>query len=614
MKAVLWLSVAVQIVGVSGSLHDRVGLVTALQEAFTSRCLYLLRDQEEYLNTSQATTQLGRMLFSHWTQTTLSSRRDGVAGCRASRPIYILPDEETHLTTKFVSSAVWLKFLQQRSLSEFFRGKDVPFNCEFLVARRDYSGGYALLEVYRITPNSSLQTYQFGNWSSAKGLDTSNVTFYDRRNSLSGTVLTTAIPKTSPLKEPKFASGSELTGVNFFCDVWITLQKLLDFKPEYRVAEVRIHGVEDGNGTWNGILGMMQRKEAEVTCEDLSMLPSRAQVVDFMVPLQKERQFVILKKSDAFQLSWTSFLLPFSTEIWVATLVTMGTVSCCLWFTYRVRRHYWKESLVGATSCLRLHDLIFFTFGSFCLQGHDLVPISSSGRIVFLVSYLTAVVLLAGYSASLISYLTVRQPVVPFTTFEGLLRDGTYKFGVPASSSAFSFFRNTTDKLMQDIYWRLIAPQQQALPRTTSEGLQRVCEDYKYAFLATRESTEQLAANLSCRLTALPRAYLPGSRAMAVARGSPYLGVFSHFLQKLDAVGILRRLKLNTSRKPEAEEPEFVAMDISSVAPMFAILAAGLATSLLILSLEIVIYKQKLYRNIFTKDDRKSFHFVITKT
>jgi hypothetical protein len=59
---------------------------------------------------------------------------------------------------------------------------------------------------------------------------------------------------------------------------------------------------------------------------------------------------------------------------------------------------------------------------------------------VWLTAYLAAVVLLAAYSAIFISFLTVRYSALPFTTFEGILQDGTFKLGILDQSVEFSFF------------------------------------------------------------------------------------------------------------------------------------------------------------------------------
>lgn len=62
-------------------------------------------------------------------------------------------------------------------------------------------------------------------------------------------------------------------------------------------------------------------------------------------------------------------------------------------------------------------------------------------RMMHFVIHLTAVVILAAYSAALISFLTVYTFIMPFTTMDGLLQDGTYRFGVVDDSADFSFFQ-----------------------------------------------------------------------------------------------------------------------------------------------------------------------------
>ena len=56
--------------------------------------------------------------------------------------------------------------------------------------------------------------------------------------------------------------------------------------------------------------------------------------------------------------------------------------------------------------------------------------------------------------------------------------------------------------------------------------------------------------------------------------------------------GILKRLELVTSKKPEEEGAPFVNMDIPSVAPIFAIAAFGIAVSSVILLIEITVHRR----------------------
>jgi hypothetical protein len=61
-------------------------------------------------------------------------------------------------------------------------------------------------------------------------------------------------------------------------------------------------------------------------------------------------------------------------------------------------------------------------------------------RVLFLAAHMTSVVLLAAYSAGLISSLTVEKMNLPFTTFEELLNVDTHMAGVVNNSAAVALF------------------------------------------------------------------------------------------------------------------------------------------------------------------------------
>ena len=65
---------------------------------------------------------------------------------------------------------------------------------------------------------------------------------------------------------------------------------------------------------------------------------------------------------------------------------------------------------------------------------------STSGRIVILTSHLTTLVLMAAYSAFLISSLAVQHQHLPFRDLQGLLYEGSYKLGVVRNSFEFNKF------------------------------------------------------------------------------------------------------------------------------------------------------------------------------
>lgn len=123
----------------------------------------------------------------------------------------------------------------------------------------------------------------------------------------------------------------------------------------------------------------------------------------------------------------------------------------------------------------RFTEILFFITGAFCSQGNfapfsfqinapilklciiffkciiiitkcNILPGMQQStldpvRMVHLVTYLTAVIILAAYSAALISFLTVNTFVMPFTTMEGLLKDGSFRCGVIGNSAYYAFLQ-----------------------------------------------------------------------------------------------------------------------------------------------------------------------------
>ena len=75
-----------------------------------------------------------------------------------------------------------------------------------------------------------------------------------------------------------------------------------------------------------------------------------------------------------------------------------------------------------------------------CIAGQRDEVNSASGRIVVLTAYMTSLVLMAAYSAFLISNLAVQPRDLPFSDLQGLVYEGSYKLGVVDGTSTISIF------------------------------------------------------------------------------------------------------------------------------------------------------------------------------
>jgi hypothetical protein len=81
---------------------------------------------------------------------------------------------------------------------------------------------------------------------------------------------------------------------------------------------------------------------------------------------------------------------------------------------------------------------VFSELISPCIAGQRDDVNNTSGRIVVLTAYVTSVVLMAAYSAFLISSLAVQHRELPFRDLQGLVHEGSYKLGVVDNTSTIN--------------------------------------------------------------------------------------------------------------------------------------------------------------------------------
>ena len=70
---------------------------------------------------------------------------------------------------------------------------------------------------------------------------------------------------------------------------------------------------------------------------------------------------------------------------------------------------------------------------------------SSSFRAIIVTSYVTTTVLLAAYSAALVSFMTVQYVKLPFATFRELLQHSGYRLGTLQGTAHISYFNVRND-------------------------------------------------------------------------------------------------------------------------------------------------------------------------
>ncbi|KAG7174899.1 Glutamate receptor U1-like 9 [Homarus americanus] len=88
-------------------------------------------------------------------------------------------------------------------------------------------------------------------------------------------------------------------------------------------------GAPDSNGTWNGMIGMVLRKEVDFGLGPFGLSHQRSQVVDFTMPILRELLHVLVTRPRPQADPW-GFLSPFTWKVWVGVLGSLLMVAATM--------------------------------------------------------------------------------------------------------------------------------------------------------------------------------------------------------------------------------------------------------------------------------------------
>lgn len=169
------------------------------------------------------------------------------------------------------------------------------------------------------------------------------------------------------------------------------LSEILDFKFKLIVGNGEF-GDSLSDGNWTGMIGMVQRGEADIAIGKLSVTEARATIVDFSYPyLYNPITFATDRPTHS--INKYAMLNPFSSSVWIAVFVSLILIQC---ISYIIN----IKQKPAANLPLKIYGSLLEKSVNFNLRSH-------SAMIFLLVSWLIGAMFLSQiYKAFLLSFLT----------------------------------------------------------------------------------------------------------------------------------------------------------------------------------------------------------------
>uniref|UniRef100_A0A674B782 Glutamate receptor n=1 Tax=Salmo trutta TaxID=8032 RepID=A0A674B782_SALTR len=458
---------------------------------------------------------------------------------------------------------------------------------------KPWNGGWSMLDTIQ----------KLATWDSTRGL---NGSLKESRieNGMQGVT----VKVVTLLEDPFVMVAENILGQpkrykGFSIDVLDSLAKILGFKYEiYQVADGK-YGSPTSNGSWNGMIGDLISKRADLAVSAITVTPERESVVDFSKRYLDYSVGILMRKSEE-KINIFSLLAPFDLAVWACIAAAIPVVGVMIFILRRVQSVRSQNPPGGhqATSVsTSLQSAIWIVYGAFVQQGGDSILGSVALRIVMGSWWLFTLIVCSSYTANLAAYLTVSRMDNAVRTFQDLSKQMDLAYGTVRDSAVYEYFRaKGTNALEQDStfaeLWRTINKNNghEHSVSSPSEGIRKAKRD-SFAFLWDMAVVEYAAlTDDDCTLTVTGNSMSSKGYGLALQHGSPYRDLFSQKILELQEKGDLDILKQKWwPRKGRCDldshseaQPEGRALRLHSFAGVFCILAAGLLLACLVAALE----------------------------
>ncbi|XP_034946540.1 uncharacterized protein [Chelonus insularis] len=448
-----------------------------------------------------------------------------------TKSLFILLNDSDDMKVQFarmliplmdISKPMWMIFMQDKtSIEDFFEDVYIPFNCKFMISKKslDIEDSEVITEIYRVYFGKQLKQDFFATWNTLTGMDPPSLPFFMRRKNLDSQLLRVSSinrPPGSIVIENKEENTTELGGS---CgEILLDFQNFLNFRVSFKQS-IR-GGYCYSNGTCTDSVELMRTNQSDILALDLVVITSRIDKLQYLAPLLNI--YISISKN----VQWQKYLTPFSKGIWfiiAIMIILIGSFITLIKFLSKVKLID-KLDLDHDDDEISFIDSYLIVIAALSGQAMKQSQINSL-RFIALTTHVTSIVLLASYSAVLISLLTVNHAEAPLKSIKDFLEDGSYSVGVMLASTEYAILEGIENSLIKQLL-KKINQIKSTLPSTRREGLQRVCDDNKFAFVTNTNAYSKFDPE-NCYIVPLDN-IVDLSAAFAVQKNSPYIDLFNY--------------------------------------------------------------------------------------
>eukprot|EP00057_Strongylocentrotus_purpuratus_P014629 XP_011669103.1 PREDICTED: glutamate receptor ionotropic, kainate 2 [Strongylocentrotus purpuratus] len=435
-----------------------------------------------------------------------------------------------------------------------------------------------------------------GEWDE-NGLNIFPVEMHTDKNSTfnNKTLIITTILEPPYCMRRKSPDGELLEGnarfEGFIIDLLDHISRYMSFNYIIKLVPDGDYGSEISEGQWNGMVGELVERRADLAAAPLTISYAREKVIDFSKPWMYLGVTILFRVPEPQNPGVFSFLNPLSPDVWLYVILAFLLVSFVLFVLARFSPYEWYNShpcnpdYDTVENQFNFFNCLWFSFGGLMQQGSEINPRAFSTRVLSGFWWFFSLILISSYTANLAAFLTVERMVSPIQTADDLAKQTSIEYGTRKGGSTEEFFSRSKIPTYMKM-WEFMSSRQHVFTNTYNDGIQQVLNNRKYAYLMESAMADYVISQHCNNLTAIGGLLNSRGYGIGTPLGSVYRDEITKVILQLQEDDVLLELKTKWWRtdqchKSTGQSDEANSLGLKNIGGIFLVLITGLVCGLI---------------------------------
>ncbi|XP_069995849.1 glutamate receptor 4-like [Penaeus vannamei] len=208
----------------------------------------------------------------------------------------------------------------------------------------------------------------------------------------------------------------------------------------------RLWGIRLGNGTWNGMMGMVHRGEVEFALGPFAVTPQREEACDFSMEVHSDNQAIIMIRP-GLQNDLSGFLKPFTLQVWVLILLSFLSIGLAMTLIVKAEGSVFQfptENVLGKAA--------MWVVQTATQESSEWLPVNDGGRIVVATWLLASLVFMSSYSGILTAMLTVPRVTIPIDSLADLVAQDDLPWRLESGAMMLTYLEESEDRVRRTAF------------------------------------------------------------------------------------------------------------------------------------------------------------------